>query len=76
MMSREIRGVNRNNFLAHVGMVRDYLASNPDDAGELIRLLWEAVHVIARQEASRRVAAIKAEQAALAARTLTMLGEA
>ncbi len=69
---RPTKHINRDNFLGSLVSVRMALNQGIDDTQELRRLLDEALHVIHRQQESRRIARTRAEEAMHAADTLIM----
>lgn len=71
-MAKRSQRITRDNFLTNITRVKRELESGIDDVDELRRLLDEALHVIVRQEESRRVARNCAAEAMAAADTLIM----
>lgn len=71
-MKPRTRHITRDNMLEHLQVLRSDLESGDMSKDEACRLLYEALNVISRQQESRRVAKLAAEEAANAAGALLM----
>ena len=69
---KRTRHVTRDTFLVNLTAVKSAINGGLSDADELRRLLDEALHVIVRQQESRRIASRAAAEAMAAADTLVM----
>lgn len=71
-MKPRTQRITRDNMLENLSRVRSELESGELSRDEAFRLLDEAMHVIHRQQESRRVAKRAAEEAAAAAGSLLL----